>query len=344
MEKEYHDHAYDRDEKGKDDATTAEPKKKGARGGVSHPFPEKLHIMLDKVEEQGLDHIVSWHPHGRSFAVHRPKEFVAEIMPLYFKQTKLTSFQRQLNLYGFSRLTTGNDRGGYYHELFLRGRLFLCERMMRTRIKGTGTKAAVNTDNEPDFYSMPSVKPLSQTPRKPPTKTTWKVTYEQPIKKKQDSSSKMKRPAAKQLRRISDMQVDLAPPPKVQRTMEQTVEPPMVQSSDDRILPFPRPSSFSAILPLVMPVLPKSTGLDQPGMVITPPHTPEIQEDVLPPAPEIPEWMLSDTTSLNEPIVFEGKTFHYLDACSFDCLHEDRQSVEAGGFSMKEADEFLAGI
>ena len=78
VEKEYHDHAYERDLGTSDGAE--QPKKKASRGGVSHPFPEKLHTMLDEVEEQGLDHIVSWHPHGRSFAVHKPKEFVALIM------------------------------------------------------------------------------------------------------------------------------------------------------------------------------------------------------------------------------------------------------------------------
>ena len=30
----------------------------------------------------------------------------------FFRQSKMTSFQRQLNLYGFSRLTAGTDRGG----------------------------------------------------------------------------------------------------------------------------------------------------------------------------------------------------------------------------------------
>ena len=63
--------------------------------------------------------------------VHKPKEFVAEIMQTYFHQSKLTSFQRQLNLYGFTRITRGPDRGGYYHEFFMRRMLFLCKTMVR---------------------------------------------------------------------------------------------------------------------------------------------------------------------------------------------------------------------
>jgi hypothetical protein len=124
-------------------------KRRGPRGGVAQPFPEKLFLMLETVDR---DDVVSWQPHGRCFIVHKPKEFVSEIMPIYFRQSKLTSFQRQLNLYGFCRLTSGKDRGGYYHELFLRYRPFLCKRMMRTRIKGTGIKAASSPQTEVSEY------------------------------------------------------------------------------------------------------------------------------------------------------------------------------------------------
>lgn len=65
------------------------------RGGVTEPFPEKLHRMLEQTERDGLSDIVSFFSHGRAFAIHKPKRFQSEIMPIYFKQTRLTSFQRQ---------------------------------------------------------------------------------------------------------------------------------------------------------------------------------------------------------------------------------------------------------
>ena len=69
------------------------------------------------------------------------------------------SCQQQLNIYGFVGLTTGRDRGVYYHELFLEHKLFLCEKMKRMGIKGTGVKAKPSPHTEPDFYSMTKVKP-----------------------------------------------------------------------------------------------------------------------------------------------------------------------------------------
>ena len=146
----YHDHAFDPDEH--DDY-----EEQGKRRGMSMSFPTKLHTVLEQVEADGWGHVISWQPHGRCFVIHKPKEFTEFVMPHYFRQSKLTSFQRQLNLYGFCRLTRGRDTGGYYHELFLRGRVFLTKRMQRTKIKGTKFKAASSPEQEPDFYAMVSL-------------------------------------------------------------------------------------------------------------------------------------------------------------------------------------------
>jgi len=78
------------------------------------------------------------------------------LMKVFFNHNAITSFQRQLNLYGFKRITKAGskDYGSYYHELFLRGRLKLCYRIRRQKIKGIGHKLLPNPENEPDFYSM----------------------------------------------------------------------------------------------------------------------------------------------------------------------------------------------
>jgi len=142
-----------------DEATIANRR---TRGGVTEPFPEKLHRLLKDCEERGECDVISFCPHGRAFTVHHVERFCREVMPRYFKQSRLTSFQRQLNLYGFKRIASGADACGYYHELFLKGRPALAIYMRRVGIPKTGGGPS-RTPNRtqhcatPDFYSMPPV-------------------------------------------------------------------------------------------------------------------------------------------------------------------------------------------
>ena len=115
-------------------------------------FPEKMHKLLSDAEEKGLQDVVSWMPHGRSFKVHQKDKFL-EIASEYFSQTKLSSFQRQLTLYGFKRITNGPDKGSYYHELFLRSRLDLSLKIKRLKLKGH-KRLKDNPQQEPKFYEM----------------------------------------------------------------------------------------------------------------------------------------------------------------------------------------------
>lgn len=130
----------------------AKKMRRGPRGGVTTPFPVKLHQLL---EEDSYPDVISWQPHGRCFILRKPNEFLNDVMPQHFKQTKLTSFQRQLNLYAFRRISSGPDKGAYYHELFLRGKSSLCHHIFRLRVKGTKTKSASCPEKEPNFYLLP---------------------------------------------------------------------------------------------------------------------------------------------------------------------------------------------
>jgi hypothetical protein len=142
------------------------PERKG-RGGITSPFPMVLHTMLNLAKSDKFEDIVSWQPHGRCFLVHDQERFVKEVMPMFFRQSRFSSFQRQLSLYGFLRLTQKNeDYSAYYHELFLRGMSHLCVYMQRTRVKGYWVRQSSSPDTEPDFYSMPFVNSETESPSK----------------------------------------------------------------------------------------------------------------------------------------------------------------------------------
>lgn len=127
---------------------------------VGGPFPLKLQIILKILEEEGNDCIMSWLPHGRAFVIHNSSRFEQEVVKRFFKHSQVSSFRRQLNLYGFLRLSNGRDTGGYYHESFLRGKPLLSLRMIRTKVKGTKIRASSSPADEPRFYGMSFLGPI----------------------------------------------------------------------------------------------------------------------------------------------------------------------------------------
>lgn len=127
--------------------------------GAIEPFPEKLHRMLTEVELTGRNHIISFVDEGRAFAIHKPNQFFKEIVPLYFRQSRLSSFKRQLNLYGFELISNGPSRGAYFHELFQRDKPTLCRRMRRVAVK----VAAKNKDGEGETAAADAKKKEQET-------------------------------------------------------------------------------------------------------------------------------------------------------------------------------------
>ena len=91
-------------------------------------------------------------------------------------------------MYGFLRITQGPDKGGYYHELFLRGKHYLVKEISRIQIKGTGVRSKSNPDQEPDFYTMPWVTPESSASSSVASVPT-KDENEKPKKTSQDRNS-----------------------------------------------------------------------------------------------------------------------------------------------------------
>mmetsp|Transcript_15573 Transcript_15573/g.24209 ORF Transcript_15573/g.24209 Transcript_15573/m.24209 type:complete len:599 (+) Transcript_15573:127-1923(+) len=137
------------------------------RNGSDRPlFPVKLHNFLSDICTENQDKeaydAIRWSPNGLSFKIHHMYNFETNILPKYFNLNQLRSFYRQLNLYGFKRITNREDSGCYEHPHFIRGNMKLCEEMRRQKIKGTGSKRKKGSDDgdePPDFYSMPSLPP-----------------------------------------------------------------------------------------------------------------------------------------------------------------------------------------
>jgi hypothetical protein len=85
VEHSYHDHYHDPLETmPKDSLAEMQVKRqRGPRGGVAVAFPEKLHDMLSRMEEEGTNNVISWQPHGRCFLIHKKKDFVNHVMTRY---------------------------------------------------------------------------------------------------------------------------------------------------------------------------------------------------------------------------------------------------------------------
>ena len=85
---------------------------------------ESLFILMLTIANTSytLQQIISWMPHGRAWKIHNRELLMTEVVPKYFTMKKYESFQRQINGWGFKLLyQSGNDKGAYYHEYFLRG-------------------------------------------------------------------------------------------------------------------------------------------------------------------------------------------------------------------------------
>ena len=63
-------------------------------------FLERLRAILDAPSNE---HVIRWADNGLQFEVRQPK-LMHEILPNYFKHSNLSSFQRQLNYFGFHKV------------------------------------------------------------------------------------------------------------------------------------------------------------------------------------------------------------------------------------------------
>jgi len=121
-------------------------------------LPAKLASILS---DQGLTSVIIWLPHGRSWRVLNRDLFAEHALPRYFGHKNYASFVRIINAWGFRRIVRGADRDAYYHELFLRGRPDLHQRMKR--LSNCHRKTPVHKEDKcPNFYELAKTSPLPE--------------------------------------------------------------------------------------------------------------------------------------------------------------------------------------
>ncbi|KAK9065747.1 hypothetical protein SSX86_015148 [Deinandra increscens subsp. villosa] len=87
------------------------------------PFLVKTYMLVD---DPVTDEVVSWNSDGSGFVVWQPAEFARDLLPTLFKHSNFSSFVRQLNTYGFRKVTT--SRWEFCNERFHKGRKeMLCQ-------------------------------------------------------------------------------------------------------------------------------------------------------------------------------------------------------------------------
>jgi hypothetical protein len=84
--------------------------------------------------------VVGWSADGKTFRIHQITEFCHTVLPKYFRHAKLTSLQRQLNLYGFVHVVKGPLAGSYEHPNFARGQASSLELHKRPAQPSGGVK------------------------------------------------------------------------------------------------------------------------------------------------------------------------------------------------------------
>lgn len=139
------------------DLSDPDPSKPVTAAGRIPNFPAKMMAILSRPD---LADIISWMPHGRSWKVHKPREFEVKVIPSYFEHSKFSSFIRQANGWGFRRMIgKGPDRNSYYHEMFLRGLPHLVKLMKRPT---STSRPQADASTEPNFYRIAEEHPLPE--------------------------------------------------------------------------------------------------------------------------------------------------------------------------------------
>ncbi|XP_027698479.1 heat shock factor protein 3-like isoform X2 [Vombatus ursinus] len=108
--------------------------------GASSVVPGFLAKLWALVNDSTTDDVIAWSRNGQSFGILDEQKFCKELLPKYFKHNNLSSFIRQLNMYGFRKVVTvesgmivpeKNTTIEFQHMFFKQGEAHLLENIKR---------------------------------------------------------------------------------------------------------------------------------------------------------------------------------------------------------------------
>lgn len=124
--------------------------------------PAFLAKLWRLVEDPETNELISWSQDGKSFFIQNQAKFAKELLPLNYKHNNMASFIRQLNMYGFHKITS-IDNGGlkfdkdemeFSHPYFQKGHPYLLEHIKR--------KIAHPKQAEADKQTMTKVETMNR--------------------------------------------------------------------------------------------------------------------------------------------------------------------------------------
>lgn len=92
----------------------------GGGGGKKANQAAFIHKLYNMLEDSSISHLITWTPSNESFVITPGEEF-SKVLAQYFKHTNVSSFVRQLNMYGFHKVNDTFNSSDYNQWEFKHG-------------------------------------------------------------------------------------------------------------------------------------------------------------------------------------------------------------------------------
>ena len=124
---------------------------------VLHGLLDDVHMLQITKQKQTKPAVISWLSDGRAFVIQQKNLFTHHLLRPYFDLSSWDEFISLLREWGFVVSEgIGDDSPTIFaHPLFVRGKLFLCSQMTRTRLSSRTSET--HREDSMNFYGTARV-------------------------------------------------------------------------------------------------------------------------------------------------------------------------------------------